>query len=88
MDEYEGLSHSKWECKCHVVFIPKCRRRTLYQQLRKYLGEIFRIRAAKRFCAECSSREAFPRSVKRAGRSNELRLACFAEFLSDALANE
>ncbi|HSQ07183.1 MAG TPA: IS200/IS605 family transposase, partial [Chromatiaceae bacterium] len=27
MDESESLSHSKWECKYHVVFIPKCRRR-------------------------------------------------------------
>jgi putative transposase len=26
MDEYESLSHTKWECKYHVVFIPKCRR--------------------------------------------------------------
>jgi putative transposase len=30
MDDYESLSHSKWECKYHVVFIPKCRRKTLY----------------------------------------------------------
>ena len=30
MDEYESLSHSKWECKYHVIFIPKCRRKTLY----------------------------------------------------------
>ena len=42
MDESESLSHSKWECKYHVVFIPKCRRRTLYEQLRKHLGEVFR----------------------------------------------
>ena len=42
MDEYESLSHSKWECKYHVVFIPKCRRKTLYGQLRQYLGEVFR----------------------------------------------
>ena len=42
MDEPESLSHSKWECKYHVVFIPKCRRRTLYEQLRKHLGEVFR----------------------------------------------
>ena len=42
MDEYESLSHSKWECKYHVVFIPKCRRKGLYEQLRKYLGEVFR----------------------------------------------
>jgi hypothetical protein len=29
MDELESLSHTKWDCKYHVVFIPKCRRRTL-----------------------------------------------------------
>ena len=42
MDEYRSLSHSTWECKYHVVFIPKCRRKTLYGQLRQYLGEVFR----------------------------------------------
>ena len=42
MDESESLSHSKWECKYHVVLIPKCRRRTLYEQLRRHLGEVFR----------------------------------------------
>lgn len=42
MDESESLSHSKWECKNHVVFIPKCRRKTLYEQLRPHLGEVFR----------------------------------------------
>jgi putative transposase len=42
MDEYESLNHTKWECKYHVVFIPKCRRKTLYTELRRYLGEIFR----------------------------------------------
>ena len=34
MDEFQSLSHTKWDCKYHVVFIPKCRRRTLYSQLR------------------------------------------------------
>ncbi len=38
MDEFDSLSHSKWECKYHVVFIPKCRRRTLYGQLRQHFG--------------------------------------------------
>jgi putative transposase len=38
MDEYESLSHSKWECKYHVVFIPKCRRKTLYGELRRHLA--------------------------------------------------
>jgi putative transposase len=42
MDHYESLSHTAWECKYHVVFIPKCRRKTLYDQLRPYLGEVFR----------------------------------------------
>jgi len=41
MDKPESLSHSLWECKYHVVFIPKCRRRTLYGQLRRHLGEVF-----------------------------------------------
>jgi len=38
MDEYKSLSHTKWECKYHVVFIPKCRRKTLYLGLRKAFG--------------------------------------------------
>ena len=42
MDEFESLSHTKWECKYHVVFIPKCRRKTLYGQLKKHLGEVLR----------------------------------------------
>src|SRR5271156_6844254 len=42
MDQLESLNHSKWECKYHVVFIPKCRRKTLYLGLRQHLGEVFR----------------------------------------------
>jgi putative transposase len=42
MDQAESLTHTKWECKYHVVFIPKCRRQTLYQELRRNLGEVFR----------------------------------------------
>ena len=42
MDEFDSLSHSKWECKYRIVFIPKCRRRTLYGKLRWRLGEVFR----------------------------------------------
>ncbi len=41
MNDYESLSHTAWECKYHVVFIPKCRRKTLYVQLRPHLGEVF-----------------------------------------------
>jgi REP-associated tyrosine transposase len=42
MDEQASLNPTKWECKYHVVFIPKCRRKTLYKELRQYLGEVFR----------------------------------------------
>ena len=48
MDEFESLSHSKWECKYHVVFIPKFRRKVLYGELRKHLGEVFRKLAEQR----------------------------------------
>ena len=42
MDEMESLSHTKWECKYHVVFIPKYRRKQLYGELRRYWGEVLR----------------------------------------------
>lgn len=50
MDESESLSHAKWECKYHLVFIPKCRRKTLYEQLRRHLGKVFRTLAEQRQC--------------------------------------
>ena len=48
MDDYQSLKHTRWECKYHVVFIPKCRRKKLYQQLRQHLGEVFRRLAQQR----------------------------------------
>jgi putative transposase len=42
MDDFDSLSDSRWEYKYHVVFIPKCRRKVLYAQLRGHLGEVFR----------------------------------------------
>jgi putative transposase len=45
---YESLSHSKWDCKYHVVFIPKCRRKELYGKIRKYLGPVFHELAKQR----------------------------------------
>ena len=50
MDENESLSHTKWDWKYHVVFIPKCRRKVLYGQLRRNLEEVFRRLAAQRAC--------------------------------------
>ena len=48
MDEFESLSHSRWECKYHVVFIPKGRRKALFGQMRPYLGEVLRRLAAQK----------------------------------------
>ena len=50
MDEFESLNHAKWDCKYHIVFIPKCRRAVLYGKLRKYLGEMFRNLAQQKEC--------------------------------------
>ena len=48
MDDCESLSHSVWDCKYHVVFIPKYRKKTLYGELRRRLGEVFRTLAKQK----------------------------------------
>ncbi len=48
MKSYESLNHTKWECKYHVVFIPKYRRKALYGEFRKHLGEVFHDLAKQR----------------------------------------
>ena len=47
---YRSLSHSKWDCKYHVVFIPKKRRKALFGQARRHLGEIFHALARQKEC--------------------------------------
>lgn len=47
-DEFENLSHTKWACKYHIVFIPMFRRKALHGQLRSHLGEVFRRLAAQK----------------------------------------
>lgn len=42
MNDEESLAHTTWECKYHVVFIPKYRRNALFRELRKELGVVFR----------------------------------------------
>ncbi|WP_162059919.1 IS200/IS605 family transposase [Undibacterium sp. KW1] len=51
MKEYQSLSHTRWDCKYHIVFIPKCRKKLIYGALRKHLGEIFRELAKQRECS-------------------------------------
>src|SRR6267142_2656704 len=65
MDEMESLSHAKWECQYHGVCIPKCRRKTLYGELRRHLGGLLRkladqrrVGSKKGACAR-SGRETF-----------------------------
>lgn len=50
MDESKTLNHTRYECKYHVVFIPKYRKKQLYGELRKYLGEVFRELARQKEC--------------------------------------
>ena len=50
MSRFKRLSHTLYECKYHVVFIPKCRRKKLYGALRKELGEVLRRLAGQREC--------------------------------------
>jgi putative transposase len=35
-----SLGHTRWDCKYHLVWIPKCRRKVLYGQLRQHLGQV------------------------------------------------
>jgi putative transposase len=50
LNDYESLRHTRWECKYHVVFIPKCRRQVIHGQLRKELGSILRELAQQKEC--------------------------------------
>jgi len=50
MQTYESLKHTRWDCKYHVVFIPKCRRKVLYQQIRQELGVVLRSLAEQWEC--------------------------------------
>jgi len=47
---YQSLSHSRWDCKYHVVFVPKFRRKILYGSVRKFLGPIFHELARQKEC--------------------------------------
>ena len=50
MDQSESLSHTVWKCKYHVAFIPKCRRKVLYESLRQVLNEMFKRMAEQKEC--------------------------------------
>ena len=41
MRDYKSLSHTRWDCKYHIVFIPKKRRKVIFGSIRKHLDEVF-----------------------------------------------
>jgi putative transposase len=48
MKNNSRLSHTTWDCKYHLVWIPKCRKKVLYGNLRKHMGEVFKDLASHR----------------------------------------
>ena len=48
---FQSMSHSKWDCKYHVVFIPKRRRKAMFGSIRRHLGAIFHELARQKECA-------------------------------------
>ena len=49
-EPFQSLAHSKWDCKYHVVFVPKRRRKAMFGQLRQHLGTIFHELARQKEC--------------------------------------
>lgn len=49
-DAYQSLSHSRWDCKYHVVFVPKRRRKALFGSIRQKLGGVFHELARQKEC--------------------------------------
>jgi putative transposase len=50
MQTYETQKHTKWECKYHIVFIPKCRKKVMYGQIKRELGNVIRELAGQKEC--------------------------------------
>ena len=50
MSANNKINHTTYDCKYHIVFIPKCRRKVLYQELKRYLGELFHDLARQKGC--------------------------------------
>jgi len=50
MEDTKSLCHSSWDCKYHIVWIPKYRRKAMFGNIRKQLGEIFRELAKQKEC--------------------------------------
>ena len=49
-ETYQSLAHSRWDCKYHVVFVPKRRRKALFGTIRRKLGGVFHELARQKEC--------------------------------------
>ena len=47
---YQSLSHSKWDCKFHVIFSPKFRKKILYGKIREFLKSVLHELANQKGC--------------------------------------
>jgi REP-associated tyrosine transposase len=50
MNNYNKLNHTTWDCKYHLIWIPKYRKKVIYGNLRIYLGEVLRELALQKEC--------------------------------------
>ena len=50
MKDYKSLNHTRWDCKYHVVFIPKYRKKRIFGSIRDYLGDLFHDLAKRKEC--------------------------------------
>ena len=50
MKEYQSLAHARWDCKYHVVFIPKGRKKAIFGAVRKHLGAMLHELAKQKEC--------------------------------------
>jgi putative transposase len=50
MNNVNSLNHSKWECKYHITWIPKYRKKAIFGEIRRYLGDIFKGLARQKEC--------------------------------------
>ena len=50
MEDHQSLSHTKWQCKYHIIFIPKYPRKALFGVVRRELGNVFHRLAEQKGC--------------------------------------
>ena len=48
--DHNHLNHATWECKYHVVFTPKYRKKVLFGQIRRHFGTVFHELARRKEC--------------------------------------